>query len=196
MPSPMLHTTAGYVVYRIYRDRLPQSFVINVWKIPKLLMITLIFSMLPDMDSVFGILSGNFARYHNNATHSLIVGLLVALIAGGLAAMFSTISFRLIFLVTFLSYAGHVLLDFFTISRGVMALWPLSWERFASPLPLFYGLHWSDGIISIRHIWTFLTESATAALFILAIRYLTSGSWRGEDPGGETRRVTGASEER
>ena len=192
----MLHTTAGYVVYRIYRDRLPQSFVINVWKIPKLLMITLIFAMLPDIDSVFGILSGNFARYHNNATHSLIVGLLVALVASGIASMFSTISFRLIFLVTFLSYAGHVLLDFFTISRGVMALWPLSWERFASPLPLFYGLHWSDGLFSVRHLWTFLTELATAALLILAIQYITSRSWRRDNLGGEVRRATGSSEER
>lgn len=151
--------------------------------------------MLPDMDSVLGILTGSFASYHNNATHSLIVGLMAALIAGGMAVLFSTFSFRIIFLVTLLSYALHILLDFFTISRGVMALWPLSKERFVSPLPLFYGLHWSDGIFSIRHIWTFLTESVTAALFILAIHYLTGRNWRGDNLSGESRLVTGVSEE-
>lgn len=196
MPSPILHTTAGYMVYRIYRKRLPQYFLMSDRKIPKLLLVALIFSILPDVDTAVGILSGTFGTYHNNATHSLIVGLLVALFAGGLATLFSTYSFRMIFLVALLSYAAHILLDFFTIGRGVMALWPLSRQRFVSPLPLFYGLHWSDGVFSIRHLWTFLTESATAALFILALSYLTSRYLRDRDLRGETGIVTGLSEER
>lgn len=195
MPSPILHTTAGYAIYRIFRDHLSQDFSRSAGKIPKLLLIALIFSMLPDIDSIMGILIGNFGQYHNNATHSLIVGLLVAVIAGGVAGLFSTYSFRIIFLVTLLSYEIHILLDFFTISRGVMAFWPLSQERFVSPQALFYGLHWSDGLFSIRHIWTFLTESATAMLIILAIHYITSRKWRRGNYRGETSIVSRSGEE-
>ena len=36
-------------------------------------------------------------------------------------------------------------MDFFTVGRGVNPFWPFSLERFASPVPVFYGLHWSYG---------------------------------------------------
>jgi hypothetical protein len=54
----------------------------------------------------------------------------------------------------------------------VMALWPLSEKRFLLPVPLFYGLHWSDGWLSLRHVWTVLTELAftAVALFVSALR--------------------------
>ena len=58
-------------------------------------------------------------------------------------------------------------MDFFTIGRGVMVFWPLSLERFASPVPLFYGLHWSDGYLSERHLITLVTE--LGFLFLLGI---------------------------
>ena len=196
MPSPIMHITMGYVVYRVFQ---PESLRANLRKLgqaPVLLIISILVSMLPDVVSVFGILAGDFGRYHNNATHSLIVGLLVALSMGSIAGLISTYSFRMIFLVTLFSYAAHILLDFFTIGRGVMAFWPLSQERFGSPLPLFYGLHWSDGLFSIRHLWTFLTESATAALFILATHYLILRKWGIPIHGGETEKVIRSSEER
>ncbi|NIV75262.1 MAG: hypothetical protein GWN37_10615, partial [Gammaproteobacteria bacterium] len=45
------------------------------------------------------------------------------------------------FLLTLVCYELHVLLDYLTVGRGVMLLWPLSAERFAPPIYLFYGLH-------------------------------------------------------
>jgi len=191
-----MHTTMGYMVYRVFQPEPSRANLRKLGQVPILLIFSILVSMLPDVDSVFGILAGDFGRFHNNATHSLIVGLLVALSMGGVAGLISTYSFRMIFLVTLFGYAAHILLDFFTIGRGVMALWPLSQERFVSPLPVFYGLHWSDGLFSTRHVWTFLTESATAALFILVIHYLTSRNWRGSNLRGETRIVTGSSKER
>ena len=177
MPSPIMHTTMGYVVYKIFQSDIRSNRLVKFWRISILLIISIAVSMLPDLDSVFGILAGDFGKYHNNATHSLIVGLFVALIAGGISVLFDTFSFRTIFLVTLLSYEAHIMLDFFTVSRGVMAFWPFSQERFVSPLSLFYGFHWSDGFFSIRHAWTFLTESLTALLFILVINYLTTRNW-------------------
>ncbi len=60
-------------------------------------------------------------------------------------------------------------MDAFTIGRGVMILWPFSIDRYASPVSLFYGVHWSDGWVSVRHLWTMVTELAllaAAGLFI------------------------------
>jgi inner membrane protein len=151
--------------------------------------------MLPDIDSVVGIITGDFGKYHNNATHSLVVGLFISLAFSGVASLVSSFKFRDWFFVTFLSYSLHIVLDFFTVGRGVMAFWPLSYQRFLSPVSLFYGLHWSDGFFSIRHVWTFLTEVATATLFVLAIHYLTSRKWDTAEHQGGVRKAVGPEEE-
>jgi membrane-bound metal-dependent hydrolase YbcI (DUF457 family) len=177
MPSPIMHTAAGYAIYRIVRKRLPNILLRSPWKIPWLLIVAVVFSMLPDIDSLVGWLTGDFGRYHNNATHSLMVGLLVALLSSAVISRMSLFGFSELFLVIFVSYSSHILLDFFTVGRGVLALWPVSQQRFTSPISLFYGLRWSDGIFSIRHVWTIATESLTALLFIGAVRYLTSSNW-------------------
>jgi hypothetical protein len=61
-------------------------------------------------------------------------------------------------------------MDAATVSRGVMALWPLTETRFLAPVTIFYGLHWSDGWISIRHLWTLLTELLFAGLLFGLLR--------------------------
>jgi inner membrane protein len=121
-------------------------------------------SLLPDVDSIIGLLFGNLGRFHNNASHSLFVGLAVALAFGAWMRWRNQAGFVFWFLIFLVGYGIHVLMDAATISRGVMALWPLSAERYLSPVIIFYGLHWSDGWLSIRHIWTALTELGFAAL--------------------------------
>jgi hypothetical protein len=54
-----------------------------------------------------------------------------------------------------------------------MALWPLTGGRFQAPVFLFYGLHWSQGWLSVRHLWTLATELAFAAASLLALRRFT-----------------------
>ena len=129
MPSPIAHLAAGYAVYTLVKfraDRLgPKTG--RVGPIPVLLLVALGFSMLPDIDSVAGILGGDFGRYHNNLTHSLFVGLGVALLFGGL--MMWPRRFGFWFAVAFASYGLHVVMDSATAGRGVMAFWPLTSER-------------------------------------------------------------------
>lgn len=169
MPSPIAHSAMGYAIYYVARSHSAQTVLKKVGPIPGLLLVTVGFSLLPDVDSVAGILTGNFGRFHNNATHSRIVGL-------GLASVFSAIlwwkhrfGFGYWLVVSLLSYDLHVLMDSATIGRGVMALWPFSSHRYLSQISLFYGLHWSDGWFSGRHLWTLVTELGFAALII----YLT-----------------------
>jgi inner membrane protein len=115
-------------------------------------------SILPDLDSVAGILMGDFGRYHNNWTHSLIVGLGVALVVGSLVWLVRHSGFARWFILALLYYELHIIMDYFTVGRGVKVFWPFSPERFASPVPMFYGLHWSDGWLSMRHLLTLVTE--------------------------------------
>ena len=174
MPSPIAHSAMGYVIYYAARSHPSRAVLKKVGPIPTLLLVTTGFSLLPDVDSSIGILAGDFGRFHNNATHSLIVGL-------GLASVFSAFiwwkkrfGFGYWLVVSLLSYEFHVLMDSATIGRGVMAFWPFSSDRYLSQISLFYGLHWSDGWLSVRHLWTLVTELGFAALIIFLTRRLVN----------------------
>jgi inner membrane protein len=170
LPSPIAHTTAGYVVYRLFHKRIQT----DRFKQPKrpfrlLLIFTIFLSLLPDFDFLIGVITGNLAKFHNNGTHSLIFGFLISLFVSGATWLKTRSDFLKWFLVGVLSYNLHIVMDFFTYdTRGVMLFWPLTAERFASPIKLFYGVHWSDGWISTRHLWTLATE-LLFALFVIGL---------------------------
>jgi len=169
MPSPIAHLAAGYVIYRVAQNYMPLPPVQFTEGVPTLLILAAGFSLLPDVDSVAGVFFGDFGRYHNNASHSLFVGAAVAL-AFALFMKWRTNNFGFWFVFAFCCYSLHVLMDASTWSRGVMALWPFTAQRFLSPVTIFYGLHWSEGFLSTNHLWTILTEVIFAALLILPFR--------------------------
>ncbi|MFO7679875.1 MAG: metal-dependent hydrolase [Chloroflexota bacterium] len=171
MPSPIAHLAASYVVYRLVRRYEPEPKLPPVEPVPGTLLVTAVFSTLPDVDSVVGLLAQDFGRFHNNATHSLIVGLGVSLLFAALMRWRRGQGFRYWFTVAAASYSLHILMDAATVSRGVMALWPLSDTRFLAPVTIFYGLHWSDGWISARHLWTLLTELLFAVLILILLHF-------------------------
>jgi inner membrane protein len=166
MPSPLAHLAVGYVIHRAYQPPPGPRLVAHV---PLSLAAALGFALLPDVDSVAGILMGDLGRYHNGWTHSLAAGLGVSAIVGSVALCGGRGAARKWFVLALLCYGSHVVMDFLTIGRGVMALWPLSAERYASPIRLFYGLHWSQGWLSVRHLWTLLTELGFVAVLGAAV---------------------------
>jgi membrane-bound metal-dependent hydrolase YbcI (DUF457 family) len=172
MPSPIAHTTMGYVIHRLYRGRRPQPSLGRLGPLPGLLLVAAGVSLLPDLDSVAGLLWQDFGRFHNNGSHSLLAGLALALTAGGLVWWRKGSGFTYWFGFVLLCYQLHIVLDFFTVGRGVMLFWPLSSARLESPVKLFYGFHWSDGLVSINHIWTLLNELGFAFLAVLTLRLL------------------------
>ena len=170
MPSPIAHLTTAYVVYKVARRHEPQPVLKWVGPLPGLLLVATGFSLLPDVDSALGLLAGDLGRFHNNATHSLLVGTVVAFLFGAAMKCWRGDGFRYWYSVALACYSLHVLMDAATVSRGVMALWPLAETRFLFPFALFYGLHWSEGWLSVRHFWTLLTESLFALVVALLAR--------------------------
>ena len=132
----------------------------------------LFFSQLPDIDSAAGIWFGDFGAYHNNLTHSLFVGLAVAAATGWLAPVLTGASYKWGFLFVLICYELHVLMDFVTVGRGVMLFWPITAQRFQSPVKLFYGLHWSQGWTSPSHLLTLANELAFVLVLYLGYRLI------------------------
>lgn len=174
MPSPIAHLAAGYAVHALSQRAFPERTLGRVWPFPGRLVFAAGLSLLPDVDSIAGLLSGNFGRFHNNLTHSLIVGLGVAIAAGLLMQWLQGAGFGLWTALAGLCYGLHVVMDWMTLGRGVMALWPLTSERYLAPVTLFYGLHWSQGWLSSRHLWTLATELAFLAAVLVAERVIAS----------------------
>lgn len=168
MPSPLIHGAAGYAIYRLYRSKEHWQHALGLKPMP-LLAACIGLSVLPDIDAIPGLLLGDFGGFHNNLSHSILTTVLVSATAGAVAWFKMRSGFAAWFGLTFLCYGLHVVLDFFTAGRGVMLLWPISSTRFVPPFFLFYGLHWSDGLISVRHLWTLLTEAGT----VVAVSLLT-----------------------
>ena len=172
MPSPIAHTAMGYLVYRIGRTRIPQQGSRQAGSPPHLLMAAAALSMLPDLDAVLGVLMGDLGRFHNGVMHTLASGLVVALSAGSVVWLTRRSGFVAWFVMALLCFELHVILDALTNGRGVMLLWPFSSARYESPVPLFYGFHWSEGWISARHLWTLVTELGFAVCVGLAAHIL------------------------
>ncbi len=180
MPSPIAHLAAGYLVYRVSAGISPSAGRHRIGPLPLLPAAVAGFSLLPDVDAVAGLLSGNFGRYHNNLTHSLLVGLAVALAGGALMSRRNQ-PFRFWFGVALTAFALHSVMDAATPGRGVMLAWPLTPDRMSLPWALFYGFHWSDGWYSSRHLWTAMSESAFAGLVWLLGRRLRPEPATGAD---------------
>ncbi len=171
MPSPFAHAATGYILYRVFRKRLPTHWGrLLSYPIPLLIIISL--SLLPDLDAIPGILSGDMARFHNNITHSLVVGLAVALIGASVLYFPFKSSWIVWFGLVLLSYELHIIMDFFTGERGSMLFWPFTAERFSAPVKLFTGVKWGLGLFSPWHLWTLFTEGLFFMLIWLVYRLI------------------------
>jgi hypothetical protein len=170
MPSPIAHLGVGYAVYRHYKDKLPRDKR-SFWKFPLQLILVTGLSMLPDLDVVPAILFRDMRAYHNNISHSLLVGIPVALLVAGAFHRVYRSSFWLWFIICLISYDLHVIMDALTAERGVLMFWPLSQTRIASPIKIFYGLQWGLSWFNPWHLWTIFTETLFSVIVIAAMSY-------------------------
>jgi membrane-bound metal-dependent hydrolase YbcI (DUF457 family) len=170
MPSPIAHLGVGYAIYRHYKEKLPQDRR-SFWKLPLQLILVTGLSMLPDLDVIPAVIFRDMRAYHNNISHSLFVGIPVALLIAGIFQRIYRSNFWLWFVICLISYDLHVIMDALTADRGVMMFYPLTEARYASPMKLFYGLQWGLGWFSPWHLWTIFTESVFVGIVLVAMNY-------------------------
>jgi inner membrane protein len=162
---------AGYAIYRIGRSPLLQRTPLGVDGSIQSLVTIFGLSLLPDLDAIPGLLTGDLDRFHNNLTHSFMAGILAALAIGGIVHLKNRAGFAHWFSMALISYQLHVLMDFFSRGRGVMLFWPFSMERYEPAIRLFYGLHRSKGWLTIDHVWMLVNELTFTGM-VLLILYL------------------------
>ena len=170
MPSPIAHLGAGFAIYRYYKDRLPVDRR-RFWKFPFQMVMLTGLSILPDLDVIPAIIFRDMKTYHNNFSHSLFFAVPVAFLVAGIFHRIYQSNFWLWFLICLVSYDLHIMMDMMTAERGVMLFWPLTQNRFTSPIKIFYGLQWGLGWFSIWHLWTIFTESLFVLVIVLAVNY-------------------------
>jgi membrane-bound metal-dependent hydrolase YbcI (DUF457 family) len=187
MPSPFAHITTGYLIYRAVKDKLPENTTRRLWLLPTNLLVFTGLSILPDIDTIPGLIFGDMHGFHNNYTHSLITGLFMALGIAALLSRFYKISFIRWFPAVLASYEIHILMDFFTSERGVKLFWPIYPERIIAPVKLFLGFQWGLGFFSIMHFWTLFTE----VIFFLALLFLLDLSRKTSATRGSISGATG-----
>ena len=155
MPSPIAHLSAGCLIGRKAKLGLWEMFAV------------LALSQLPDLDSIPGILFGDFGKYHNNLTHSIFFCVAASAVVGMAVSMFWKGKGKRWFLLSLIASSLHLLMDLFTTGRGQMLFWPITSARFKPPFQFFYGLQWSKGLFSISHLWTTLNEVAVILVVVL-----------------------------
>ena len=115
MPSPIAHAAAGYAIYKLTEARCPKRAADRIGPLPRLLVATVGFSLLPDLDFIPGLLVSDFDRFHNHFSHSFLFGFLVAFAIGFGAWLKNRKGFTFWFVLALLCYQLHVIMDFFTV---------------------------------------------------------------------------------
>lgn len=166
MSSPVAHLACGYALYRVLSARDPE-----LAGLPRgsRLVTASFFSLAPDLDFIAGWLAHDVHAFHNNLSHSFLFGLVSCLFlatAGHLA--WPRLRLLPLWGFTFACYASHILIDFVTYGRGIMLFWPFLPDRFSSPLLLFRGVAWDEGLRTTAHVWTLAQDALFAVLVVSA----------------------------
>jgi len=177
MATPVGHSLIGYAIYRFLIPREDLQ--------PALLLAAVVTANAPDLDFVPGILAGAPAMYHQGVSHSLAFAA-VAGVTGAmmLHAVAGTIA-RLGFLLCFLCFASHLVLDMFGPDArppyGIPLFWPISDHTFLSPVPLLLGAQhvsrtsastgeWVNAVLTLHNVAALGLEIVLALPFVLLAR--------------------------
>lgn len=131
--------------------------------------------LAPDADAFQAFTSeGRITEFHNYGSHSLLMAaafavpfaIICRLIAGGDGGFF--------WMIGFLAYSSHVLIDALTFGRGVQMFWPLTETRYGGWFYLFYGVRHSVNAPLWHHAFTALNDLAFAAVIFIVARWAYS----------------------
>lgn len=135
MCSPVGHSLVGYTLYLAWNRNYK---LIGNWK---KIVLYIFAANAPDLDFIPGIFIGDANRFHHGISHTLGFSILFAL---GMYVI-SRFKRKKDFIIFFLLYFGHVLIDFLTADTtapfGVMLFWPFTKRYFIFFHSLFLDIH-------------------------------------------------------
>lgn len=174
MPSPVAHGSAAFLVraFTARHDRLRRAVSHQPLFFYAATVATL---WTADLDFVLRVFSDHPGFQHGGATHSLCAGVLF----GVVFAIACRLRYGAVLPLAPVLAIGigcawtHTLMDMATWRGGVMLLWPLSDQEYAT-IPLFFGARHSQLTAWRLHLVTLATE----LLFVLPLWWLTKRSWR------------------
>ncbi len=178
--TPLGHSLAGYAVYNF------SSMASTNHNRLKLALLCIFMANAPDLDFLPGILVGRPELYHHQITHSLGFALFGSLAIATIVSI-RTKPFSQIFSLCFVSYLSHIIIDFFEYSGhshrgGMPLLWPISTEKFASPVSLYLAFHydrlpsasimeWVKSMLDLYNLNAIIHEA------VLILPFIFLGQW-------------------
>jgi len=133
MPLPIGHATIGFATHGLCSAN--ESGFCR-WKT---LLGILIFSNLPDIDVVLGIVfHGNGNVFHRGPTHSLVFALIGGFLASRVWKLWSQLP-RFSFRICFLLILSHIVADFVFTNSPISFCWPIA-------------VNWIDGYSGLRDV--------------------------------------------
>ena len=154
--------------------------------------LAVLMALAPDLDLIPGMMQGQPVLYHGGISHSLGSGILLSLLAAWLwprngwqwrnGRIGQQETALAIFMISFLAFSTHLLLDMMgpdgRAPFGIPLLWPLTDMRFLSPTPILMGVQHTSyttagfseflgGIFSMHNIIAIAWECVCTVPFIL-----------------------------
>lgn len=123
MPLPVLHSYAGYSLYKLDAKSRVNSLTLALF--------CMFAANAADLDFVPGILVGRAGRFHHGATHSFGAAIIFGLICALAFKIWKRMDFQSIFKLSSITYGSHVVLDALTHPSEKM---PLLWPLFSKPI--------------------------------------------------------------
>ena len=179
MPLPIAHSAAGVAGYISFKKRNLDSPTKQEWL---LLGLCLFLANLPDLDFIPGFLCGEPGKFHHGPSHSLVVGLVGALIFYRFAGYWlKGISKWRISGYCLFSLLSHPILDYFSADTskpfGVPLFWPFDTGYYMSPISLFRDVQRNQdtigtffpSLMNANNAWGIVVESLFAGTILFAI---------------------------
>ncbi|MBR6020851.1 MAG: metal-dependent hydrolase [Kiritimatiellae bacterium] len=170
MPSPILHTAAGFAAALLLHRRRPATSLLP------LAAVSVVVSSLPDLDYLPGLATGSLNAFHQGPTHSLAAVLAAALLLSAIPPLrrFAGLPrYHPFFLYSLALLLLHLLFDAFTQDFrppiGIPLFWPFSDAPVHASFSPFLFPAWSKMALSDLFTATNLRPALSELLAALAL---------------------------
>ena len=208
MPSPVVHSIAGFAFNRLARGRAHETVATKPEARGRTRLEQLFFlgafifaGNAADLDFIPGILIGEPGRFHHGPAHSLSAAVLFGLVAGLLAHRFGLRSARRFGLFMGLAFTSHLLLDMLStengVRHGVALFWPLYDQSLVLPFPVFQDIShdsvpgsFFQSLLLRQNAYAILWELVVVGVVLVVVRFgslVFSDKWRRARGARQTR---------